>query len=306
MRIKFGLAGSIMALFCATAMSAQSEHNSEQALSSRSKQLSRERIELEATHATQKPNTRPIAEALSTVQETRNAVQFLDHNQPEQAKSALERALGKSDLLLMNYPNASLVPISVNVHVMDTSAEDATLKKTSNEAKSLIQQGRLQEARLLLREIASEIDITTANLPVATYPKAIRTASQLINQGKNDEAKVQLLTALQSLVIVESAIPLPVIRAQALIDEVGRQASEDKLDKAQADHLLSEADQQLTLAEKLGYGNRKKDFADIHRSLKETKKIVSRNQESKGIIDKVRSSLQALKDQISKSPTGAV
>jgi YfdX protein len=275
-------------------------------LSPTSKQIAEERIEREANQAAQKPNTRPVVEALSAVEETRDAVQLLDQQLPNQAKEALTRALGKTDLLLSNHPNASLIPITTNVSIIDTQANEATVNKLSKETNNLIKKGRLQEARLVLRNLASEINVTTANLAMGTYPSAIRLSSRLIDQGRLNEAKTTLLAALQSLVVIESTIPLPVVRAQALIDEVSRQAQENRTDKVRANQLLTEADQQIALAEKLGYGTRKSDFADLRKSLKDTKQMVNRNQEPKNLLARVRSSLQSLKDQIFRSPTGAV
>jgi hypothetical protein len=311
---------SLFALACVAAWSSQTSiaqdsttaptgapqnasQGSTQSLSSRSKQITQQRIERESNQATQKENVRPVAEALSAVQETQTAVQLLDQNKPDQAKAALVRAVGKTDIVLSAHPNLALVPVSADIRVIDTLVDEPTLKRVTGTVKDLVKQGRYQPARLLLRDLASEIDITTVNLPIATYPNAIRMASRLIDQGKPQEAKAALMAALQTLAISESAVPLPVVRAQALVDEVTRQASEKKIDKKQADQILSEADQQLAWAEKLGYGTRKQDFGDLHASIQDVRKTIDKNQEPKNMLAKVKDGLESLKQRLSKPLT---
>lgn len=306
MRTLVNAVSLLLALTCSTALfAAPNEKNSAGFLSSHSKQVSQEKIDQEISQIAQKTNTRPVEEAISAVHETQNALQYLNHNQADEAKSALERALGKLDVVLANHPPASWVPLGVNIQILDTPADPGTINQVSKETKDLLKQGRLQEARHQLRDLASEIEVSTTNLPVTSYPAAIRSASHSLEQGKNEIAKAILRNALQSFVVVESSIPLPIVRAQALVEEVSRQTSAGQMNPAQVDRLLSEADQQLTVAEKLGYGNRKKDFSEIHMALKDTKKRVSHHQESKEGLEKVRKTLQALKDQVSQSPTGS-
>jgi len=55
----------------------------------------------------------------------------------------------------------------------------------------------------------------------------------VLEQGKIQEARKHLLVALHTLVIAERPIPLPVIRTQALIEEVSRQVNENKINKEQ-------------------------------------------------------------------------
>ena len=268
----------------------------------RSQQLEQERVEAERNQAIQKSKTLPIDEALSAVQETRRAVDLLAENNPSQAKAALERALGKTDLVLSGHPNLALVPLLVDVRVVDINADLSNLKRIANTAKDLVKHSQFQAARQILRDFASEIDLTTMNLPIATYPGAIRTASHMIDQGKNVDAKMQLWAALQSLVVIEQAIPLPVIRAQALVDDVSHQVTEKKIDKSQANQLLSDADHQLAIAELLGYGTQGQDFKSLQVSINQIKDSINHDRDSKGLLAKVKSGLQAIKQKLSRVP----
>ncbi|MDR3607152.1 MAG: YfdX family protein [Oligoflexia bacterium] len=267
-------------------------------MTDRSKQLSQERIESESAEAVKDPTAKPVTEAVAAVTETRTAVQYLDQNRPDQARDALSRAIVKSNIVSSMHPMMTLVPVSFNLQVTDTIASDATLKRVTEEVKKLVDSGQYQAARPLLRDLASEIDVTTVNLPIATYPSSLRSAASLIDRGKVAEAKSQLLSALHSLVINERIIPLPVVRAQALVEEVNRQVLAKKVDKEQASIFLSDADQQLALAEKLGYGTRKQDFSDLRASIQEIKRSIRLDQQPQTFIARVKSDLQSLKERI--------
>lgn len=274
----------------------QTETKSTWTQSERSRQIANDRIEQETT---QGGRFAPVAEAVTAVEETRKAVIFLDQKNTAEAKAALERALGRTEIVLGAHPDVALVPVSVTVAVIDTEVDDATIKRFTSEVKDLVDDNRFQAARLLLRDLASEIDITTANLPIATYPDAIRSAARLIEQNKIVEAKSQLLTALHSLAIVETIVPLPILRAQALIDEATQLASDPKANKDEAMRLLDDADRQLSYAEKIGYGSKKQEFADVQKSIKEAKQQIEKGQDSKGLLAKLKGSLQKMKERFS-------
>lgn len=269
-------------------------------LSQRSQELTRDRIEKETARAKEDPRNQPIAEATAAVKDTRAAIQFIDQNKAQEAKANLADATGKLDVLLSSHPNMTLIPFAANIRIHDTNADETTIKKTTADIRDLVKKGEYQAARPLLQSLQSEVDVATINIPVASFPPAIRNASSLLNQGKLKEAKLQLASALQAIVVIEKSIPLPVIRAQAMVDEVSRQASEKKIAKAEANQLLKDADQQMNLAESLGYGN-KKDFADLRSNINSVRMAVNTDKEPKSMIARVESDLQILREKITKS-----
>ena len=70
------------------------------------------------------------------------------------------------------------------------------------------------------------------------------------NEEKTKEAKDVLTMALSTLVEVENVIPIPLIKAQALVEEASKTI---KKDKKQTLKYLDEAKHQLVIAEDLGY-----------------------------------------------------
>jgi hypothetical protein len=67
--------------------------------------------------------------------------------------------------------------------------------------------------------MASETVVSVSNIPLATYPAAIKDAAKLIDENKTNEAKSALQTALNTQVVTETIIPLPVVLAQASLKE---------------------------------------------------------------------------------------
>ena len=74
-------------------------------------------------------------------------------------------------------------------------------------------QGRIQDARHVLKSVASETVVTVANIPLATYPTAIKAAVSSIDANKIDDAKAILQTAHNTQVFTETTIPLPVVNS---------------------------------------------------------------------------------------------
>lgn len=283
----------------------QLSSDSSKPLGEQSKRLSQEKVGNELERAIREPHQQPVQEALSAVQETRTAFDFLGKNNIQEAKSALERALGKIEIVLNNYPDVATVPVSVDVSLIDLYADEFTLKRTIGQIVDYVEDGRLQDARRRLRGLASEIDIITVHLPIATYPDAIRSASKLLEQGNAQDARSELLEALNTLMLEEKPIPLPIVRAQGLVEEVSKQVNENKVNKEQANNLLEDANQQLTFAETLGYGTRVEDFADLNNAIKEIKEKINQDQESKSFLNKLKEKLQSLRESVSGTPKAA-
>jgi hypothetical protein len=167
------------------------------------------------------------------------------------------------------------------------------VKQLRKQAVDLIDQGRVQEARRVIKNFASESVVTVANIPLATYPAAIKEAVKLIDDNKVDAAKRVLRTALNTQVLIETIIPLPVVGAQealkqaeTLAEKKGRIKEENTALKAD----LDKARAQLELAQALGYGT-KKDFDKMYQQLTEVEEKTADNKFGSGFFAKIRASI---------------
>jgi len=195
-------------------------------------------------------NTALINEAVKAIQYTQDALIYLNGKNTQQAKKSIKKAIGElSDLL--NRPNSPyLLPIDVNINAYQFSGKKEEVSKLVNQAKILVAENKLPQAREILNSLRDEIVIKTVNLPIATYPAALNLAIKYLNENKLNEAKDVLAMALSTLVETDTIIPIPLIKAQALIQKASEAI---KTNKSQSIKYLEEAKNQLSLGQILGY-----------------------------------------------------
>ncbi len=191
-----------------------------------------------------------VDEAVSAVLLTQSVLDTLDKNDIEKAKSQLEKAIGKLEIVLAHKSAPALLPIDSVITATEYMGDLKSVKETLSTVKKLLATGKVQEARRLLDTLQSEIDIVTVSLPLISYPQALRLSARYLNEGKTKEARDILQMALDTLVKSETVIPLPLLKAQALIEAAGKVA---KSDKKQALKHLDAAKKELKIAEALGY-----------------------------------------------------
>lgn len=246
--------------------------------------------------------TEIIQEAISAIRETENALDALDKNKPKEALAALEKATGKLELILVREPTLALAPMDIDVSTRDVLMNLQSIKKMRDKAEDLLEDGEVQKTRQLIRNLGSEIVIRVTNLPLATYPDAIKAVTPLIDQGKIEQAKAALIGALNTMVVTDHIIPLPVLRAETMLKDA-ESLAERKDRSAESDDslamLLENARYQLKMAEALGYGD-KKDYKTFFAQLDEIKKKTEKGKSGTGFFDKIKRSMVAMKEKVFK------
>ncbi len=234
-----------------------------------------------------------VEEAVAALNETKNALAALDANKKAEAIAALGKVVGQLEIIIAREPELAFAPIDVRVTTHDLYASLKTIELAKKEAEDLLEDGEVQKARILLKDLASEIVISVVNLPLATYPDAIKAVIPLIDKDKFDEAKAALQAALNTLVVTTHVIALPVIRAEQMLIEAEKLAEtekrSDKDNKILSD-LLQNARVQLEMAAALGYGD-KKEYKDFYKQIEEIEKKTDDGKSGKGFFEKVKHSL---------------
>lgn len=238
-----------------------------------------------------------LEDAQSALADTRDALAALDRDDKAAALTALEHATGKLDLLVARDPKIAFAPVSVSTIMFDLYATPDTVKGAVKQARDDLSNNRIQDARLLVGTLASEADIHISEIPLATYPTAIRAVAPLIDSGRFDEAKGALYTALNTLVIETYVVPLPKIRAMAMLAAAdalanGRERKEE--DAARIRALIDATRRELQLAEALGYGTME-TYKPLYAQLDEIQKKADSGQSPKNLFDRIRNSLKNFK-----------
>ncbi len=239
-------------------------------------------------------------EATTAIRETKNALKALDEKKANEALAALERASGKLTIILGREPELALAPSDVTVVTYDILADIEAVKALREEIEDALDDGRVQQARRLIRNLASETVISVTNIPLATYPDAIKKAAKLIDEDKMDEAKKELQLALNTLVVTDTIIPLPVTTAEKYLKEAETLAEKGDRSKEENERLaglLKDARTELEFAQALGYGS-KKDFKNLYKQLDQIEDKTKGGKSGKGFFNKTKG---YLKDTVKSS-----
>ncbi len=241
-----------------------------------------------------------VKEAVAALEQTRKALDAIEKKKKQEALDALALVTGKLEILVAREPALANAPIDVRVEQYDLYASVDAIKKAVKHARELLGDGKVQEARMLLSGLASEIDIVVTSMPLASYADGIKGVARLVEDGKYQEAADALYEILSTLVVTRNIIPLPILRAEELLKKADKLAqTEGRSDKQnkELDTLLDNARDQIMMAEALGYGDRK-DYKTFYRQIKEIKKKTRGGKFGKGFIDDLKKSLEEFKARI--------
>lgn len=246
----------------------------------------RPEVEQQRQQAQQQAEARLDQEAIAAITETTNAVQAITENRIPEATAAIERATGKVDVLLARNPKDALIPVAVDVSLIDLAPlEIDAIKAHAKAAERATADRELPTARVLLEGLTSEIRVRTTNLPLVTYPLALQTAARLLDEKKNDEASDVLLAALNTLAVIDQATPLPLLLTRVSIDEA--QSLREK-DKNAAQIHLATARHELERAKELGYAAKDPEYTALNKSIADLEKQVKGDGDTQPAFERLK------------------
>ncbi|WP_200762970.1 YfdX family protein [Nitrosophilus alvini] len=192
-----------------------------------------------------------VKEAVEAVALTHKVLLKLEKGDKDKAIKDLEDAIGKLEVVL-SAPNApALIPIDSAIEIVDYPGSIQNIKTALIAAKALLEEDKVQEARLILDTLRSEIVFKVVSLPLASYPAALKLAAKFLHENRIDEAKNVLNAALATFVEVNIITPIPLIQAIHLVEAA--QSMANKKDKKKTLEYLAEAKLALKKANALGY-----------------------------------------------------
>ncbi len=235
-------------------------------------------------------------EAVATIMESYALMDLILRDSLEAAKELNKELIGKLEILLAENPDLALLPIEARIFTRDVTTTIDVAKKITEEAEKAFKEKYYQQARLLLQQLSSEIVVVTTYLPLKTYPDAMKLVGVLLKNNQKEEALVLLNSMLNTLVIEETRLPLPVLRAVELIKEAALLAEKDKKQNKEAVlNLLEHARYQLELAEIMGYGHVEKEYKPLYKLIKELKKKTESEENTKSLFEELKNKLETFK-----------
>ena len=245
-------------------------------------------------------NDELISDAAEVITATKDAVKAIADSSYTDAKSHIEKAIGKAEAITALKPDLAFAPLDFKIQINDLVSNVPTVKRLTEEAEEALENGKAQQARELLIGLNSELAITAYKLPIATYPLALKDALILAKEEKYREAAVLLNATLNTIVVEEKSVPLPLLRAERMLLEVDELVQKDGFDTDDVRTLLDNASYEIKFAEALGYGERDKEFKELNSAIKEIEKQMGdkSNTDEKGLIKKLREKLKKFKERI--------
>lgn len=224
-------------------------------------------------------------EAIAAIDETNKAMEAIAANKIDEARAAIERATGKINILIARNPTTVLIPVSTEVEVIDAAPQDSkAIVQIAEHASNAFHAKDYPAARVLLYGLTSELRVRTYNLPLASYPLALAQAARLLDQQKTQDANTILLTALNTLAVVDHVTPLPLLLARAAIDQSRDQSQKDK---AMAQALLKTAKKELQRSKDLGYAGEDPEYAALDRDISNLEKQIKGNEDATSVFAKL-------------------
>jgi hypothetical protein len=237
-------------------------------------------------------------DAVAAIDEAQRAIKAIADGNNDQALAAIERATGKINVLTARKPSTALIPVKSEVAIIDLAPKDhIAVDVIGGAARDAVSSADYPKARALLDRLVSEIHVKTYHLPLATYPAAMQTAARLLDDKKPEEARQTLVTALNTLVVTDQVLPLPLIEAQGAIKAA--QAKRDQ-DKPAARKLLANAKEQLDRAKDLGYANKDPEYASLNQSISELDKQLGGTESTSSAFATLREKMSSFFERVTR------
>ncbi len=281
---KLLLSVATAALLCSTGVMAKT-----------SAEVSKQAVSTAKTEAKDK-SVHVVKEAVEAVVLTQKVLVDLDKNDTKSAIKDLEAATGKLEVALAAEHAPKFLPIDTAITAVEYLGDVKEIKRNIDTVKDLIDDGKIQEARKLLTTLQSEIDVTTVNLPVSSYPDALKLAAKYLHDNKPEQAKAVLVAALNTMVEETIVIPIPVLKADALIVAASKIAKEDK---EQALKHLAQAKVELEKAKVLGYTSKSDvTYKALRKAIEKTEKEIKGKNKAEKLFEDLINKIKSFKEKM--------
>lgn len=124
-------------------------------------------------------------DAIAAITETQSAIDAIASNKPSHALEAIERATGKINVLLARNPATALIPVSVQVEIIDAAPHDVkAVKQLADQASAAVAIKDYPAARVVLYSLTSEILSGRPDMSLTAGYRCVHGASRASTSGK--------------------------------------------------------------------------------------------------------------------------
>lgn len=258
-------------------------------------------IEQHRSQAEEQAQKSLIQEAVDAIEQTKRAAAAITKGESKEALAAIEQANGKLSILIARHPEEALLPVDYRVKIIDSApTKIKDIRKTSIDAIREVEKRYYPAARLLLDILRSEINIRTYHLPLSTFPLALQEAAHLIEQKKLNQAYTVLRMALNTLVIINRVLPLPLLNVGIFMAEA---EEEREKNKGSALYLVGKARYELERAKELGYAEKNETYSSMHKAIDDLEKDLRANKNTASSFAALKNKVKGFVEHFSNTQT---
>jgi len=240
-----------------------------------------------------------VKEAVKSLLLTQKVLLDLDKKDTKAAIKDLEDAIGKLEVILANKKAPKLLPVDSQITALEYLGDLKKVKSDIKLVKTLLDDGKVQDARILLNTLQSQINILTVSIPLVSYPDALKLAAKYLHDNKVDEARAVLETALNTLVEERVVLPIPILKAEGLIKAASLIAKDDK---EQALKHLDQAKEELEIAKTLGYVSKSDTtYKMLDDAIEEVEKEIKGKNKAEKLFESLLGKIKEFKEKAIKT-----
>ena len=255
----------------------------------------RQAITAKATQDARQKSQNFNADAVAAIKQVEQAAGLLKREKYEEALNQLNSADKSLEVAIAADPSLKLIPVVQDVSTYDLVTSPKAIKDEVNAISKELKSGNVQEARVRLDQLRSELITNYVYLPVEIYPAAIKEAVKEIGAKQYSQAEATIDTAMNSLVQEVEVMPLPVSLANdAILDAEAKRST----DREQALWDLDYAHEQMLTAERHGYlyGDTE-DYRAALQHIENLRSAIGGNSEVDNLFTKAKESVKQLVDK---------
>jgi hypothetical protein len=255
----------------------------------------RQAITAKATQDARQKSHNFNADAVEAINQVEQAAGLLKRGKYEEALNQLNSADKSLEVAIAADQSLKLIPVVQDVSTYDLVTSPKAIKDEVNAISKELKSGNVQEARVRLDQLRSELITNYVYLPVEIYPAAIKEAVKEIGAKQYSQAEATIDTAMNSLVQEVEVMPLPVSLANdAILDAEAKRST----DREQALWDLDYAHEQMLTAERLGYfyGDTE-DYRAALQHIENLRSAIGGNSEVDNLFTKAKESVKQLVDK---------
>lgn len=227
-------------------------------------------------------------DAGAAIDRTLKAIDAIAAGKTSDALRFIEEATGTVDILLARNQRMALIPVNAEALIIDSAPRDIDeIGRLTDLADAAFSLRDYPGARALLDRLRSEIRIRTYHLPLGIYPTALHEAARLLDQDPQASSRA-LLAALRTLVASDQVIPIPLLIAQAAINQAQSQSQKDKSATREA---LESAQFALNRAKVLGYNGRDSEYTSLKNEISALRKQLRGSEDTALSFSRLRAKL---------------